>query len=52
MLVKNSRLEEENKNIEEKIITDIRNLFRLKKLNKKERNDAAIKGIRNLFRLL
>ena len=32
---------------EEKIIKDIRNLFRLKK----EQNDTAIKDIRNLFRL-
>ena len=41
---------EEDKNIEEKIIKDVKNLFRLKKL-KKEANGAAIKGIRNLFRL-
>ena len=34
---------------EEKIIKDIRNLFRLEKL-KKETIDIAIKGIRNLFR--
>ena len=33
---------EEDKNIEENIITDERNLFRLKKL-KKETNDAANK---------
>ena len=40
------------KNIEEIKIKDVRNLFRLKKKNKKkETNDAAIKGIRNLFRL-
>ena len=32
---------------EEKIIQDIRNIFRLKK----EQNDTAIKDIRNLFRL-
>ena len=32
---------------EEKIIKDIRNLFRLKK----EQNDTAIKDIKNLFRL-
>ena len=32
---------------EEKIIKDIRNLFRLKQ----EQNDVAIKDIRNLFRL-
>ena len=38
------------KNIEEIKIKDVRNLFRLKKKNKKkETNDAAIKGIRNLF---
>ena len=47
--MKGSRLEED-KNIEENIIKDVRNLFRLKKL-KKETNDAAIKGIRNRFRL-
>ena len=41
---------EEDKNIEENIIKDIRNLFRLSKL-KKETKDAAIKSIRNLFRL-
>ena len=32
---------------EEKILKDIRNLFRLKK----EQNDTAIKDIRNHFRL-
>ena len=32
---------------EDKIIKDIRNLFRLKQ----EQNDVAIKDIRNLFRL-
>ena len=32
---------------EEKILKDIRNLFR----RKKEQNDTAIKDIRNLFRL-
>ena len=47
--MKSSRLEE-YKNIEENIIKDVRNLFRLKKL-KKETKEAAIKGIRNLFRL-
>ena len=41
---------EEDKNKEENIIKDVKNLFRLKKL-KKETNDVAIKGIRNLFRL-
>ena len=47
MKMKSSRLEE-YKNIEEHIIKDPRNLFRLKNL-KKEENDAAIKGIRNYF---
>ena len=41
---------EEGKTIEENIIKDLRNLFRLKKL-KNETNDVAIKGTRNLFRL-
>ena len=40
-MMKNPRLEEE------KVIKDIRNLFRLKK----EQNDTAIKDIRNLFRI-
>ena len=40
-MIKNPRLKEE------KIIKDIRNLFRLKK----EQNETAIKDIRNLFRL-
>ena len=40
----------EYKIIEENIIKDGRNPFRLKKL-KKAANDAAINGIRNLFRL-
>ena len=40
----------EYRNVEENIIKDVRNLFRLKKL-KKETNDVAINGIRNLFRL-
>ena len=39
---------EEDKNMEENIIKDLRNLFRLDNL-KKETNDAAINGIRNLF---
>ena len=47
--MKRSRLEED-KNIEENIITNVRNIIRLKNL-KKETNDAAIKGIKNLFRL-
>ena len=46
--MKSSRFEED-KNIEENIIKDSRNLFRLKKL--KKTNDAAIKAIRNLFQL-
>ena len=41
---------EEHENMEEKIIRYVKNLFILNKL-KKETNDAAIKGIRNLFRL-
>ena len=41
---------EEDKNIEEDIIKDIRNLFRLKKL-KRTNKLSAIKGIRNCFRL-
>ena len=36
--------------MEENIIKDVRNLFRLNKLEN-ETNDAAIKGMRNLFRL-
>ena len=44
-----SRLEKD-KNIEGKIIKDVRNLFRLKK-TKKETNDATVKSIRNNFRL-
>ena len=40
-MIKNRRHEEE------KIVKDIRNLFRLKK----EQNDTSIKSIRNLFRL-
>ena len=49
MKLKGSRCKE-YKNIKEKTIKDVRNLFRLKKL-KKETNDLAIKGIRNCFRL-
>ena len=37
----------EDKNIEENIIKDVRNLFRWKK-RKQETNDATIKGMRNL----
>ena len=47
-MMKSSRLEKDE-NIEENIIADVRNLFRLNNL-KKETN-AAIKGIWNLFRL-
>ena len=36
--------------VEENIIRDVRNLFRLEKL-KTEATDTTIKGIRNLFRL-
>ena len=39
-----------DENIEENIIEEVKNLFRLKNL-KKETNDAAIKDIRNRFRL-
>ena len=46
--MKSSRCEED-KNIEENLIKDLRNPFTLKKL-KKETNEAAIKGIRNIFR--
>ena len=49
-MIKCSRLEE-YKNIEEKITKDVRKLFRLKIKKKKRTNNAAIKGIRNLFRL-
>ena len=49
VMMKISRLEED-KNIEENIIKDVRNLFRLKNF-KKEPNDTAIKDISNLFRL-
>ena len=46
-MMKSSRLEED-KDIEQNIINDVRNFFRLKKL-KKEINNAAIKGKRNLL---
>ena len=46
----NSSKREEYENIKENIIKDVRNLFTFKKL-KQETNDAAIKGIRNIFRL-
>ena len=39
-----------DKNIEINVIKDIRNHSKLKKLKSKT-NDAATKGIRNLFRL-
>ena len=42
--MKSSRLEKEN------IIKDVRNLFRLKTLNKKT-TDTTIKVLKNLFRL-
>ena len=48
-MMERSRLEED-KNIKENIIKDVRNLFRLIKL-KKETNDAKIKGLRNRLRL-
>ena len=41
---------EEHGNIEKNIIKDVRNLFRLKKLEN-EINYASIKGIENDFRL-
>ena len=47
--VKNSSLEEDE-NIKENIIKDVRNHFKLKKI-KKETNDTAAQDIRNLFRL-
>ena len=46
-MVESSRLEEEE-TIEDNIIKDARNLFRLKK-TKKEKNDSVIKDIKNLF---
>ena len=49
--MKSSRLEEDiEENIEENIIKDVRNLLRLKTM-KIETSDAAIKGIRSLFRI-
>ena len=47
--MKSSRLEED-KNKEDNVIKDVRNLFRLKKI-KKETNDTIIKDIRKFFRL-
>ena len=46
--MKNSRLEEYI-DIEENIIKDVKSLFRLKKLKKKQM--TLIKGITNLFKL-
>ena len=40
---------EEDRNIEKNINKNVRNIFRLNKLEK-ETNDAAIKGIRNVCR--
>ena len=48
-MMKISKLEKD-KNIEENIIKNVTNLFRLKKL-KKETKHAAIKEIKNPFRL-
>ena len=48
-MMKYSKLEED-KNIENNIIKDVRNSFRSKNLRKEE-NCTAIKDIRNLFRL-
>ena len=45
--MKRSRLGEDE-NIEDNIIKDVRNLFRLKK-TKKKTNKTTIKDIRNLF---
>ena len=45
-MTKSSRLEKDEK-IENNIITDVRNLYRLKT----EINNNTIKNIRNLFRL-
>ena len=46
-MIKCSRLEKDKKNIETNIIKDVRNIFNLIK----ERNDTAIKDMRNLSRL-
>ena len=45
-MIKSSSLKED-KNTQESITENVRNLFRLEKI--KETNDARIKGIRNLF---
>ena len=47
IMIKRSRLKED-KNIQENIIKDLRNL---KKKLKTETSDTTIKGIRNLFQL-
>ena len=47
IMIKHSRLKED-KNIQENIIKDLRNL---KKKLKTEASDTTIKGIRNLFQL-
>ena len=50
-MMKSSRLKE-YKYIKENMIKDVWNFYRLKKKKKKkETNKAAIKGIRNIFRL-
>ena len=46
MMMKSSRLEK-GKNIEDNVIKDAKNIFRLKK----EIDDSTIKDLRNLFRL-
>ena len=48
--MKSSRLEED-KNIKEKIIKDVRNLFKLEKKLKNKQIDTTIKVVRNIFRL-
>ena len=42
---------QDNENIEENIIKDLKNLFRLNKLQREANNDAVINGVRNIFRL-
>ena len=46
-MMKNLKLEKDKKKIEENIIKDVRNHFRLKK----EIDDNTVNDIRNLFRL-
>ena len=48
-MMKSSKLQEDE-NVEAKIIQDVWNLFRFRKL-KKETNDVAMKDIRNPFGL-